>query len=485
MITYQIIGAILLILIAYQFIAHRKMRRLFILKLAEATDALDKSNIINNELNLLLIEKSSIINDYSERYHPIINIDNTIKEKEIEVTNIEKKMSDLSQKYVGNFDMYASLYRQIALYRSDLKIMEYGLYQPQFNFETSEEYKQRLETNYLRQRDCIRLGNAVVCHTNWQVEGSTSKGNQMTNKYSKLMLYAFNGECDGLIAKIKWNNATRTKERIQKAFASINKLGELHNIEITNTLLQLKLEEMALTHEYENKKYDEKEEQRRIKEQMREEEKVQKELERARRDAEEEEHRFQKALKKVREDLQYASKEDVEALNNQIMLLEQKLHEAAEKRERAISLAQQTKVGHIYIISNIGSFGEDVYKIGMTRRLEPHERVKELGDASVPFYFDVHAIIYSDNAPQMEYELHKKFQNHRLNKINGRKEFFRIKLEEIEEFVKHHAGAEIELTKVAEAKEYRETLAFIENSRLKEDALLQMEEDKFPSTLPN
>ena len=113
---------------------------------------------------------------------------------------------------------------------------------------------------------------------------------------------------------------------------------------------------------------------------------------------------------------------------------------------------------HIYVISNIGAFGEDVVKIGMTRRLDPLDRVRELGDASVPFHFDVHAIIYSENAPQLENELHKKFNDRRLNRINNRKEFFKASLEEIEVFVKEHAGAEIEFTKVAEAREYRETL---------------------------
>jgi hypothetical protein len=150
-----------------------------------------------------------------------------------------------------------------------------------------------------------------------------------------------------------------------------------------------------------------------------------------------------------------------------------------------MSMAQQTKVGHIYIISNIGSFGENVYKIGMTRRLEPMDRVKELGDASVPFQFDVHAIIFSDNAPQMEYDLHKKFQDRRLNKINGRKEFFRISLEEIEKYVKHHAGASIEVTKLAEAKEYRESMAMLnlllENSEIAKAQL----EPTFPISLIN
>ena len=198
---------------------------------------------------------------------------------------------------------------------------------------------------------------------------------------------------------------------------------------------------------------------------MREEEKAQKELERAQKEAEDEEARFQKALDKAKKELGSASQNEVDELNNQISSLEKKLQEAHERKERAISMAQMTKVGHIYVISNIGAFGEDVVKIGMTRRLDPLDRIKELGDASVPFHFDVHAIIYSENAPQLENELHKKFNDRRLNRINNRKEFFKASLEEIESFVKEHAGAEIEFTKVAEAREYRETL-IVNNTNL-------------------
>ena len=142
-------------------------------------------------------------------------------------------------------------------------------------------------------------------------------------------------------------------------------------------------------------------------------------------------------------------------------------------------MAQMTKVGHIYVISNIGAFGEDVVKIGMTRRLDPLDRVRELGDASVPFHFDVHAIIYSENAPQLENELHKKFNDRRLNRINNRKEFFKASLEEIEVFVKEHAGAEIEFTKVAEAREYRETLIVNKTHLINENTTTKV----FPKTL--
>jgi hypothetical protein len=284
----------------------------------------------------------------------------------------------------------------------------------------------------------------------------------MTRQFIKLLLYAFNGECDAMISKVRWNNANKYIERMRKSFEDINKLGIAQQVHITEDYFELKLAELNLTYEYELKKFEEKEEQRRIREQMREEERAQKEFERAQRDAEDEEKRYQKALEKARKDLGLADPAELGALNEKIKLLEANLQEAQEKKERAMSLAQTTKVGHIYVISNIGSFGEDVYKIGMTRRLDPLDRVKELGDASVPFQFDVHAIIYSDNAPQLEYELHRKFDAKRINRINGRKEFFKTTLDEIEAFINDHTNAQIQFTKLAEAKEYRETLNLLQ-----------------------
>ena len=147
-------------------------------------------------------------------------------------------------------------------------------------------------------------------------------------------------------------------------------------------------------------------------------------------------------------------------------------------------MAQQTKRGHVYIISNIGSFGENVYKIGMTRRLEPIDRVKELGDASVPFQFDIHAMIYSDEAPTLEHELHKAFTNNKVNMLNYRKEFFNVTLDEIENKVKE-IGLDAEFSRLPEAMEYRETLAILEklNSQVIPKTVDEIIAEEFPSSL--
>ncbi len=271
------------------------------------------------------------------------------------------------------------------------------------------------------------------------------------------------------------------EERLRKAFDAINTLGSTQNIEITQDYFNLKIGELRLTHEYQEKLHEEKEEQRRIREQMREEEKARREIETAQKESELDEKRYQDALEKAREEVSKAQGKELDKLNEQLAELEKRLQEARANKARALSRAQLTKSGHIYVISNIGSFGENVYKIGMTRRLDPTDRVKELGDASVPFEFDIHAMIYSENAPDLENILHKEFDSRRVNMTNQRKEFFKVSLGEIENIV-HKKRGEIEFTKLAEAREYRETLAIIEKE-INAKSIEEKVEERFPRSL--
>jgi multidrug efflux pump subunit AcrA (membrane-fusion protein) len=274
------------------------------------------------------------------------------------------------------------------------------------------------------------------------------------------MLRAFQGESDTVIAKVKYGNVETYAEKIRRAKDAINKLGDTWGLSITDSFVELILEELYLVYEYQEKVAEEREEQRRIREEMKEEERVRREAERAQQEAEKEERRAQEALDKARKEMEGKQGSELEAMQQQLAELQRLVDEAGARKERALSQAQQTRRGHVYVISNIGSFGDDVFKIGMTRRLEPMDRIKELGDASVPFMFDVHAIIYSDDAPNMEMTLHRKFHQRRVNRVNEKREFFRVTLDEIVDEVKRIDGmADVEFTLVAEAREYRETLA--------------------------
>lgn len=273
------------------------------------------------------------------------------------------------------------------------------------------------------------------------------------------------------------------EERIKKAFAAINQLNEPNAISITERYLKEKLKELQLTYEYREKKQREKEEQAEIKAQMREEARIEAEIKKAEAEAIKEEKRYHKALDAARKELEKASDEMKSELEKQIAQLQANLEEAERKHQRAQSMAEQTKQGHVYVISNIGSFGENVYKIGMTRRLEPMDRVKELGDASVPFTFDVHAMIHTDDAPTLEKKLHDKFDTHRLNMINRRKEFFSVSLEEIKHAVSDFTDQSVEFIETAIAQDYYETQA-MNKQRLAREGKLEGEELSSSSALP-
>ena len=191
---------------------------------------------------------------------------------------------------------------------------------------------------------------------------------------------------------------------------------------------------------------------------MREEAKALKELEKAKEKVEKEEKHFEQAIEKLKKQMEETADDQQSKLIEKLKELEMKLEETKKNKEDVLYRVQNTRAGYVYIISNIGSFGENVFKIGMTRRLEPMDRVKELGDASVPFTFDVHGMIFSEDAPTLENALHKAFTERRLNKVNERKEFFRVDLKEIENVVKKNHNKTVLFTKLAEAEEYRKSV---------------------------
>lgn len=428
-------------------------------------------------LNEVILQKDKQIASL-QQYQGIVDADNliaqklkvcddTIKEQKAkfehekdilqgEILNLQNKIEELSQKYKAGFEIYDKLKKETEVYRETLDMSEYGVYQPHFDFDTSEKYKTQITALRAKQKNEIRNGSAVLGGENITFNGSASQGAAMVKKEKKLMLRAFNGECDGFIADVDWNNVLKMEDRIQKSYEAINKIYDKQGIYIAQSYKTLKIEELRLAYEYKLKKHDEKEEQRAIREQMREEEKARREIESAMLKAQKEEEVYQKALAKARQEVQSVEGEKQIKLQKKITELEARVAEAEANKERAMSMAQQTKRGHVYVISNIGSFGENVYKIGMTRRLDPMDRIRELGDASVPFPFDVHAIIFSEDAPSLETQLHKIFDAKRVNLINPRKEFYNVTLEEIEEVV-HENDATIEFTKVAEARDYRES----------------------------
>jgi hypothetical protein len=373
----------------------------------------------------------------------------------------KNRRAELTRTYESALATYNRLKEEVSALEENVEAMTYGLYKPHYTFETSDAFKQELDRIYDAKKVMIREGTAASCAIEWTVNDSKVEGRKMTKQNIKVILRAFNGEVDAAVAKVAWNNVTKMEERVRKSFEAINATGTANRISISTSYLEACLSELRATYEYERKKYEEKEEQRRIREQMRDEERAVREAERAEQEAASEETRYEKALARARTDLEKAHGEQLDAANEKVADLERKLAEAHEKMQRAKSLAEQTRSGHVYVLSNVGSFGDRTFKIGMTRRLDPMDRVAELGDASVPFPFDVHAMMFSEDAPGLENAFHKAFADQRVNLINLRKEYFKVSLEEIETFAQSQSVS-VQFTKLAEAREYRETLAMRE-----------------------
>ena len=420
----------------------------------KAKSALDRYKSIS-DLEEYKAELSSSIEERKENVNELCNIEAGWKEKIASQESILAKLVSDSESVEETLDMQS-----------------FGLYRTKYGFETSERYAHQLDEIRSDQKQMVKLDEATHCPADWTVEGSAAKGKKMIKEQAKLMLRAFNGECDSAVSKAKYNNMNNLENRINRSFDTINKLGESKKLWITREYLKQKLQELYLVHEHRVKVEEEKQEQQRIKEQMREEEKALREIEKAKKNAEKDEEIKANALEKARQELAETHGKQNDRLQLLVDKLELELKEATERKARAISRAQQTRSGHVYVLSNIGSFGENVYKIGMTRRLEPLDRVKELGDASVPFRFDVHAMIYSEDAPALENTLHKYFNDRRVNMANLRKEYFSVNLDEIQIAVEKNFGV-ITFVAVPEAEEYRQTLAMQnENGQVEENLAL-------------
>ena len=346
--------------------------------------------------------------------------------------------------------------KTIGLYDDTIQMIEFGLYNPVYEFANSELYKNHLDIIRQEQKSMIKNHTAAYFPDNMTLDGSIKKGQAMIKDNVKQILRSFNNERDVLISKVKFNNIDAYRQRIIKSFEQLNKLNSRLGIEITGEYLNSKLDELILAYEYAQKKQEEKELAKEERERLREEAKLQKEIQEQRKALEKEQQQYIRALHALEKQLQ-AKPDDPDLLAKKSEL-EGNLDEAKKGIEDVDYREANKRAGYVYIISNIGSFGENIYKIGMTRRLEPMERVNELSDASVPFNFDVHAMIFSDDAPALENALHHAFEDRRVNMVNNRREFFNVTLEEIEAVVKENFKERtVEFTRVPEAEQFRES----------------------------
>lgn len=379
-----------------------------------------------------------------------------IKAKEEYRLEIEKSCKDLDIKYKSlneNFDTLKNDYEKLKDEYDELNSHSYGLVPTEFEFEKSETYKMKLNNIHLREKEQIARLNKKV--------KNGSKVTLLYDNLEKLAFLYFNNACNYNLSKLKYNNyPTRVKE-IEKLHSTIFNVTE-YNVDIPTQYKDLKLEELETAYSYYKLKDREKEMLREQREQEKDDLKAQKEIKEKHDKIDKEIETLSLVKEKIEEKIKLAADEEINSLKLELEKLREKISEFQNEKSDLDYRLENTGAGYVYIISNIGSFGENVYKIGVTRRLDPYQRIQELSSASVPFKFDVHAMIFSYQAYQLENELHKYFDKQRINKINNRKEFFNIDIEQIKRVLSSHKELTFDFIEEATAQEYKESLNVID-----------------------
>ena len=383
----------------------------------------------------------------------IRELEQDIQSEQKEIESLDKAISD-KQKHICLLDNTISNKKsEIVSLDDEILVQEFGLYEPYFDFANALDYKEELAKIRSKQKELIKNKTAVSGATEWTVNGSASKGKKMVSDTQKLLLRAFNTECDELVAKVKYTNFDASLNKIYKSAEAISKLGTIMHISINSNYLDLKIKELRLAFEYQQKKQEEKEAQKAARAEMREAARLQKEIEAQRKKIEKEQTHYQTAYDHLLHQIEQ-NPDNADLLKKKDEL-ENQLNDIDKAMKDIDYREANQRAGYVYVISNIGAFGPNVYKIGMTRRLDPQDRVDELGDASVPFNFDVHAMIFSDDAPALEAALHRAFEDRKLNMVNTRREFFNVTLDEIKEVVKKNFDKTVEFIDVPDAEQYR------------------------------
>lgn len=413
--------------------------------------------LIENEIYKEYILNKTLIQDIEANQSKLATLKETIEkenakiEQDIEV-RISKKSTELNQLY----SEISKVTKELKNKKEEIENLEplvtvVNIDTKGLELATSQELKNLLSKYELEEAELVKNNTAV--------DVLIYNDKKFITTQTRQILRSFNAECDLAIANVTIKNIDTMRNKILRSYEALNKIYKSDGVQITKTFLENKLQQLITAHSYQQKLEDEREQKKLIQEQLKEEEKVRREIEREKAKIEKDETQFKNEISKLMKYLQKTDNEVEKTLYiDKIKECEEKLSELETVKSDVLNREKNTRAGFVYIISNIGSFGENIFKIGMTRRLEPMDRIKELSSASVPFEFDVHALIFSDDAPNLESILHNTFREYEVNKVNHRKEFFSIPLEKIEKVVTEHHNATVQWTYDAAAEEYRESL---------------------------
>ncbi|MBG9987305.1 DUF4041 domain-containing protein [Facklamia sp. DSM 111018] len=375
----SIFTVLLIFYVGYHYLLKDKKKvnqKSFIGKLKPLIRTKKEKNIIKTEIEINESQsdnsKNGVITKFREQ-----KIDSDIKIKKQILKELKQKIKEAND---------------------ELEFIEYGLYQRKYKFSDSTTYKLALENIRLKEKVLIKNDQAGIILNPMMLNNSASKGKTMQKQLIKAMIRGFNGEADALLTKISVANSERKVASLERIFEQINKLYKRNEIEISKKYLEYKKEELQLAAEYELMKQEEKEALREQRKKEREDKKLQEEIKKKRQQLEKDRTHYKQMIDSVEEMIKKASESEINALKAQLVEYQDKISELDEIEEDIDYREGHASAGYVYVISNIGSFGKDIYKIGVTRRLEPLERIAELSSASVPFRFDVHALVFSENA---------------------------------------------------------------------------------------
>ena len=351
-----------------------------------------------------------------------------------EKDSLERRLHELRQEVVVTEE--TALLQEVGVYKYRHPLSDAVAYQAELS-----RIQDRIKT--MAKKD----GGAVLAATDWMVNGSASKGRVMVRDFSKLLLRAYNAEADNLVRGLRPYKLDSAVERLSKVATTIERLGKTMNIRISGTYHRLRVRELEFTADYQEKVAEEKAREREEKARLREERKVQQEIERERSRLEKERQHYANATAAL---LASGDAEGAARLQDQLADIDRAIQDVDYR-------AANVRAGYVYVISNVGAFGERMVKVGMTRRLEPMDRVRELSDASVPFNFDVHALFFSDDAVGIEAKMHSRLADRRVNLVNQRREFFYATPAEARAHLLELAGDLLQYEEVPEALEFHQS----------------------------
>ncbi|MEK4715837.1 DUF4041 domain-containing protein [Sporosarcina sp. FSL K6-5500] len=385
----------------------------------------------------------------------------SIEDKKATVGELESetlKLDEVKDEIKVSKNKIDDLKKGIISVQEENDLQEVAFYKNIFPFTTTERFKEELLDNNQEQKFMIKSKTVVLEGTNWTVNGSVTEGRKMANLNIKAMVRAYNTECDNTISSLRYSNFETTLNRIEKSFKDVNKLNQGNDLSLSTEYHNLKIQELHLVYELKKYEKNEKEKLRILREEERERKQVEKEIKERLDELDQHEKVIKKGLNATNKEFVDSKGTNLELLNK-VKELEDALNLIQKKRFEVNERHLIGKSGYVYIISNIGTLGENVFKIGMTRRLEPLDRIKELSGASVPFEYDIHAMILTDDAPKLETHLHTKFYSDRVNMINNRKEFFNVTLDKIKTEVFLMVGKDVIFEDTPHAEQYYKTIA--------------------------